>query len=97
MIRLRIATALLASFTIALFIYSCRLTHELAESEKLHAIGGVEVYKSQRIAALKSIRDRITIQDPVLRQQEIDAIDRQISEIENEVTEEMGQEMRRVK
>ena len=68
-----------------------------ASGEKMNAIGGVEAYKAQRIAALKSIRDRVSAKDPIVRQQEADAIDRQISEIENEVTEEFGQELRRVK
>ena len=97
MTRIRVATFLATVTVGGLLGQSCRLMYDLDKSDKLEAIGGVDVYKRDRVAALVALKEKIDIKDPVIRQQELDAIDRQISEIENETVDEYGAELRRVK
>jgi len=77
--------------------YSAKLAYDLARSERLDAVGGVETYKRERVQALLALKEKIRITDPEVRNRELEAIDRQISEIENETVDEYGQELRRVK
>lgn len=95
--KIRIATFLATIVVGGLLGQSCRLIYDLNKSDKLEAIGGVETYRAQRVANLLALKGKISIPAPDVRQQEIDSIDRQISDIENEVTEEMGAEARRIK
>lgn len=95
--RMKVATFLVTVAVGGLLGQSCRLIYDLNQSDKLEAIGGVETYKRDRVAALLALKEKVAITDPVVRQQELDAIDRQISEIEKETTDEYGQELRRVK
>lgn len=97
MIRIRIATAILTVAVAGLFGWSCRLMQDLRESERMEAVGGVETYRSQRVAALRAMKDKLDIKAPDVRRAQMDEIDRMISEIENETTEEIGEEARRVK
>ena len=97
MTRIRVATFLATVTVGALLGQSRRLMYDLDKSDKLEAIGGVDVYRRDRVAALVALKEKIDIRDPVIRQQELDAIDRQISEIENETVDEYGAELRRVK
>lgn len=95
--KIRIATFLATIVVGGLLGQSCRLIYDLNKSDKLEAIGGVETYRAQRVANLLALKDKLSISAPEVRRQEMDAIDRQISDIENEVTEEYGSELRRVK
>jgi len=92
--KLRIATAILSVFTGCLLGWSCKLTMDLARSERLEAVGGVETYRSQRVAALHAMKSKINVTDPVVRQAQMDELDRLIGEIDREATEELGGEMK---
>ena len=95
--RIRIFGYIVTTLVGIMVGYSAKLAYDLARSERLDAVGGVETYKRERVAALLALKDKVNVTDPEVRKQELDAIDRQISEIENEVVEEWGNEMRRVK
>lgn len=95
--RIRIFTYIVTAIVGVAVGYSGKLAYDLAQSERLDAVGGVETYKRERVAALLALKGKIGVVDPEVRTQELEAIDRQISEIENEGTEEVGAELRRVK
>lgn len=95
--RLRILTFVATLLVGGLLWQSCRIMSDLAQSERMDAVGGRDTYIRGRVAALTAIKEKISIGDPAVRQREIDEIDRQITEVENETTDEMGSEMRRVK
>jgi hypothetical protein len=95
--RIRIFTYIVTAIVGVAVGYSAKLAYDLAQSERLDAVGGVETYKRERVQALLALKDKIGVTDPEVRIQELESIDRQISEIENEGTEELGNEMRRVK
>lgn len=97
MTRLKIAYIIANATVVGLVATSCKLALDLNRSERLDAVGGVETYRAQRVANLLALKDKLSISAPEVRRQEMDAIDRQISDIENEVTEEYGSELRRVK
>jgi hypothetical protein len=95
--RIRIFTYIVTAIVGVAVGYSAKLAYDLAQSERLDAVGGVETYKRERVAALLALKEKVAITDPEVRTRELESIDRQISEIENEGTEELGNEMRRVK
>lgn len=97
MTRLRLITYITTAAVGLLVGFSCQLACDLARSERMEAIGGVETYKRQRIEHLERLRARIAATDPTIRQQELDRIDRQIDSIEHEETVQIGGEARRVK
>lgn len=97
MTKLRIAYVLANIAVVSLIVTSCKLALDLDRSERLEAVGGVETYRAQRVAHLLALKDKLSISDPEVRERELTAIDRQIDEIENEVTDELGDEVRRVK
>lgn len=97
MTKLRIAYIIANVTVIGMVATSCKLALDLNRSERLDAVGGVETYRAQRVANLLALKDKVSISDPEVRERELAAIDRQIDEIENEVTEEIGEEARRVK
>lgn len=71
-------------------IGSCMIVSDniaAVRSDRLDAVGGVEIYKRQRVERLERLRTIASeIEDPVLRQKEIDAIERQIAEIDAKIT-----------
>jgi hypothetical protein len=95
--RIRIFTYIVTAIVGVAVGYSAKLAYDLAQSERLDAVGGVETYKRERVAALLALKEKVAITDPEVRTRELESIDRQISEIENEGVEEVGAELRRVK
>ena len=95
--RIRIFTYIVTAIVGVAVGYSGKLAYDLAQSERLDAVGGVETYKRERVQALLALKEKVNVTDPQVRTQELEAIDRQISEIENEGVEEVGAELRRVK
>lgn len=51
-------------------------------SPDMNAVGGVQVYRSQRLIHLKRLRENLHVSDPVVRAREIADIDAQIQELE---------------
>lgn len=95
--RIRIFTYVVTAIVGVAVGYSAKLAYDLARSERLDAVGGVETYKRERVQALIALKEKIAVVDPEVRKQELEAIERQISEIENEGVDEIGAETRRVK
>ena len=95
--RIRIFTYIVTAIVGIAVGYSGKLAYDLARSERLDAVGGVETYKRERVQSLLALKEKVNVTDPQVRTQELEAIDRQISEIENEGVEEVGAELRRVK
>jgi hypothetical protein len=95
--RIRIFTYIVTAIVGIAVGYSGKLAYDLAQSERLDAVGGVETYKRERVQALLALKEKVNVTDPEVRTRELESIDRQISEIENEGVDELGNEIRRVK
>lgn len=95
--RIRIFTYIITAIVGISVGFSAKLACDLARSERLDAVGGVETYKRERVQALLALKEKVNVTDPEVRTRELEAIDQQIAEIENEGVEEVGSELRRVK
>jgi hypothetical protein len=92
--RIRIVTVILSVAVGVLLSTSYRMAMDLHKSERLEGVGGVEVYRAQRVAALLAMKDKLNVRDPEVRRLQLDEIDQQIAEIESEPVWELGPELK---
>lgn len=93
----RIFALVAALVTVACFYFAFAETIRRANSDRLEAIGGVEVYREQRLASLFRLLKRADqIRDEEAREREMACIQAQIDRLERgekEANEEFGEEL----
>lgn len=94
MVRLRLAVAVLGFAVGCMVAVSYQTAMRLHKSEQMDAVGGIETYRSQRVAALLAMKEKLNVRDPEVRRLQMDEIDQQIADIENEPVWELGQELK---
>lgn len=78
------------SITIAVSVFFYQVALDNYKINAFNGVGGYQEYRSQRIAILKNIKNKINTKN---KESEIDSIDQQIADIDNAQIEELGQEL----